>query len=586
MKAFSPSAAQLAAIESEKELVLVIAGPGSGKTATLIRRIQRLVEGGCNPRLIVAITFTNAAAAEITKRLKCSACGGSGYCETGVEGPHGQREMMPCDCHGQDFRLGYVGTLHGYLLRLLKEHGSVIGLPRKLSVIDEAAGKAILAQIIAEMNYSGSVKAAEEACGLNLLFRPPTRPLDKPERLAVAYHTKLIENGILNFDSILTYGFEVVSRLRESGKLLAAHLFVDEFQDSSDLDAAIYRTLPAANKFFVGDLDQSIYSFRGGNCENILALSRHPDCEVVIMEENFRCGSVICDAANAVIAHNEKRVAKRTISATGSAGSAALLPANDEQQEFYTMAQMCGEALRGGSNGVAVLCPTNALVEKASLALMAAGVPVKARKRTEKPKDWSRCRAALALLANPFNDVLARLWIEQEQGADEARRAVASQWAGDFKPLNEIASCLRLPTDTELARVPDALAGLGVGMESVEMVRDAIAKMTDGSVSDLTLALAAGDFGGEEIGDGVVVTTLHSAKGREWDSVWLLACNEGILPRKDDERLEEARRLFFVGVTRARERLVISSAANRLPPFKRQPVPFAVSRFIEESNIK
>ncbi len=251
---------QKLAIESDHQNILVIAGPGSGKTAVIVARIQRLIASGHAAKGMVAITFTNSASGELMRRLP------------GVA-------------------LGYVGTLHGFVLHLLKRSGLYDGW----AVIDRDESEAELRKVldkkariteVRELIKLGPKHAAAALCGKN-----------RPSALcACAYFQHLEQNGLLDFDGILRAGESFIANSIVNG---IDFLFVDEFQDTGTLDARIYELLRpfVGNWFVVADSDQSIFGFRGSQVRNVLDLAKRKSTLLIRLEECFRFGPAIAKAA-------------------------------------------------------------------------------------------------------------------------------------------------------------------------------------------------------------------------------------------------------------------------------------------------
>lgn len=223
---FTPDHQQLLAIDSEHSKILVLAGAGSGKTATTIARIKRLIDSGTSPLAIVAITFTNKAANEMETRL------------------------------GQS--IGFCGTIHSFVLQLVQSHRHVLGYQSQVTVIDETEQDRILKDISRVHKYSGTKKEVKDLIDLGIPVLPP-RPT-KPMLVCKDYYDTLIRSNIIDMDSILVLGAELFTRFPQisiicSGQAVS-HFFVDELQDCSDIDAHIFAQLPIENRFFVGDGDQ------------------------------------------------------------------------------------------------------------------------------------------------------------------------------------------------------------------------------------------------------------------------------------------------------------------------------------------
>jgi DNA helicase-2/ATP-dependent DNA helicase PcrA len=568
------NAEQTAAATSTAPHIVVAAGAGAGKTRTLIARIHHLIASGIKPADIAVITYTNAAANEIVRRLN-------------------NRPVTMADLAGpQDasvrpvYRLGYCGTLHGFMLRLLRQLGNKIGLPRDLSVVSEAQRLEILSDVVLEMGWKGSEKAAAEAIKVNPLLNRAGKPpgLPKAMLLAASYHRRMLENGLLDFDSILAYGRTVLDFAEPMVAPLGKHLLVDEFQDASDADDAIYEALPIANKFFVGDPDQSIYGFRGGNPQNFMRRAAMPGTALFYLEKNFRCGVQICAAANLLILNNRDRLPKHTTPvAVHDSSCVKLVAAKDEAAELAGLTQALAsmDGLSSGA-GVAVLCRTNAQARRIADHLTGCGIPVAQKAARQDPPDWPLVRQYIALLCNPDNDLLAYQWLKGVGGEDAAKAAQRKALA-KLTTINRAGQYWTTPT---LAALPDALAKQSGGWrEAIERVRACMAELPEGSgIAELALALAQDDPRGEETGSGVVVTTLHSAKGREWDVVFLPGWFECNVPLKNNDEAEE-RRLAFVGVTRAKQSLIVSYPKEVCSPWTGEVEQTTPSRFIKEAGL-
>lgn len=560
------NAEQTAAATSKAEHIVVAAGPGAGKTRTLVARIHHLIAEGVRPGDIVVITYTNAAAAEICKRVAAYAP---------------PTAVLNVERMTLGVRLGYCGTLHGFMLRMLRQFGSKIGLPSELAVVSEQQRLDILADVVLEMGWKGSEKAAEEAIKVNPLLNRNGKPpgLPKAMLLAASYHRRMLENGLLDFDSILAYGRVVL----DYAPSVARHLLVDEFQDASDADDDIYTALRITNKFFVGDPDQSIYGFRGGNPANFIRRSATPGTSLFYLEKNFRCGVEICAAANRLILHNPARLPKQTLPVEVHDSSCVKVAAcKDEASELAVLSQAIMD-IDGGLSDVAVLCRTNALVKRIADHLEGLGVPVARKTERNAPPDWQLIRQYIALLCNPDNDLLAYQWLKNVAGLDAAK-------AAKRRALEKLTTINRAgqywTATTTLANLPDALAKQSGGWrEGIERVRQCIAELPEGSgLPELALALAQDDSRSDEVGQGVTVTTLHSAKGREWDVVFLPGWVEGMVPSKRGDEAEE-RRLAFVGITRARHSLVISWPKEATDPWTGAVADTERSRFVKEAGL-
>lgn len=543
---------QKKAVASDHPMMLVMAGPGSGKTRTLIWRIQNLLLFKCRPECIVAITFTNAAADEIQSRLG-------------------------------DVRLNYVGTIHGYVLRLLNQFGSDIGFTGKITVMDEAQAEEFLIDQIAFANVKGTRKAidAELAAG------PPMYPANPMALFAFNYFQALKRANMVSYDALLWFGIELFASERAPDLEPVKYLFVDEYQDSGALLVRLCNKFPIRNRCYVGDPDQSIYSFTGGDVQHINALSHSADTEVIALQENFRCARVICEAAQSLIEHNANRYPKITESATGELGEVTLNTWNDATAEVVgiglAIQQISIESPEALSD-VAVLVRTNELVEHFTN-FLGKEFALRQKKYEKMPPDWRRCVLLLSVMVNPRNNYLAQKWVMAKHGPEIGKKA-------GLRALKEKTSInsifLNFSTELAVADVPKKLAGEDIGTESICAVNEVLAKLSPGAtLSDLLFHIRSGEMHKEEIGQGVTVTTIHSAKGREWGTVFLPALEQHVIPgQRAEPNTEEERRLLFVGITRAKRRLILSWAKKRIRKWgARGPMESEPCQFLKEVKL-
>lgn len=562
------TAQQREAITTDAHRVLVLAGPGSGKTATTVARIHHLIYAcGTTPSEIVAITFTNAAARELEERI-----------------------AKEC---GDDVKLGYVGTLHGFCLRMLKEHGGFLGYGSRISIISPESAEDLL---VSKAKTLGCKTPIKELLKLKGAGRPPRGQRLSGNQVVIAnYFDDLRDAGIVDFDVLLTEALRLFRDVVGSFSFNFRHLFVDEVQDSSATDWEIYDALVIENKFFVGDPDQAIYAFRGGDVSEMLArCSTH---KVIALEENFRSRSEICQAAQNLIEYNKDRVPKRTWSVKGHGGEVAYhfgkMNEGEELSAVYRSIVQFTQALADKeptiTPSIAVLARTNAIATSFRKGLAASGIPVVAVQTSGLPKDWPVVRALVEFLSNPENDTLAQfllIALYEKKGASpkEAREAVhaakrAANAAG--KTLNR--ANLGFERRENCADIAQILVKENISAESRMLVAEQLKEVGAGaSVLDLSLALAQVKGINQESGEGVECMTIHASKGREFDAVFVVGAEEKILPSNwGGATIEEERRLAYVAITRARSLLVITSSATRATPWGALGAQ-TPSRFIQE----
>jgi len=524
----------------------ILAGAGSGKTKTLVECTKYWNQHGVPASQMVVITYTNGGASELVGR--------------------------------SNLKFHFCGTLHAFLLRLLQRFGFVIGLATPLTVMDDEQRKEMIEEAKKQAGYKGKVCDFEDALALGPYGQNVSRVL-KPQNLAaLAYYQRIAKAQLVDHDTILHYGLKLLRSLPPD-TLPVTHLFVDEYQDTAPIDDSIYDFMPVTHRFRCGDPDQSIYKFRGASVDNIVDLTKRDDVEVLLLEENYRCDETICHAAQQLIEHNENRPPKRTVSTTGETGKIIFAPHVEERDELVWLARTIN-ALPDPSQ-VAVLVRFNRLVERIAFGLEGFGVDVQKVEADRLPEDWGKALRFLQLLDNPDNNDLAYRWLCAVQGERAAKEAKVKAIRANTS-IN--ATNMRFQTNLALAEVPQVLAVNGYTRDSVERIKGAIALLPeDASISELLLSFRNEERAPAEV-KGVFVGTIHSAKGREWDNVFLPAFEEGMLPSlSKSASIEEERRLAYVAMTRARHHLYLSCVQNRADLYRPVQNKMQRSRFIDEA---
>ncbi len=593
--------------------LLVLAGAGSGKTRVIAHRIAYLVASGVDARRIVAVTFTNKAAGEMGQRVAAILAGRRG----------GGRPPLVATFHATCARIlraeiQHLGYPRSFVIydeddrrALVRECYHELGLDERA-----LAPAAAIAGISRAKNQLRGPEDVREAA------RGP-READVA-RLYTRYAARLRELGALDFDDLL--GLTVELFARHPGVLgyyqeLWRYVLVDEYQDTNAAQYRLLRQLTAVhrNLCVVGDPDQSIYRFRGADLRNILDFERDfPGCRVVRLEQNYRSTGRILEIAAAVIAHNQARKEKSLWTENARGDPARLFRARDEAEEALWVARTVAEVSATGRSldGVAVLYRMNAQSRVLEDAFRVAGLPyhIVGSVRFYERKEVKDALAYLRLVTNPADDLAFR-------------RALAVPPRGigrtTLTRLEELASAGGAPLLATAARPGMALPGRA-GRALREFVRlveqltavaagpgplgQRVATVIDGAglrealrregtaeaegrrenLDELIVAAEefaarpeGGDLGAfldsvaliadvdelEDVRAVVTLMTLHSAKGLEFPVVFLTGLEEGVFPHgralEDDEGIEEERRLAYVGLTRAKEQLFLSYAAER-----------------------
>jgi DNA helicase II / ATP-dependent DNA helicase PcrA len=533
---------------------VAVAGPGSGKTSTLVGRIKCLLLTQPEPVNIVAITFTNKAAAEIQKRLG-------------------------------ETKLGYLGTLHGWCLRLIQKHGTILGYGETVTILADDDTDAILAEVAASCNCKTPVSKLKELRDKQGIVSRPRTP---QEIVLSRYAQRLRSESAVDFGLLLTDALQLVKIPAVQDALGIDFLFVDEFQDSGPEDYAIYQTIPVRNKFFVGDPDQAIYGFRGGRLENILELCEAPDTTVIPMEGNYRSLTTICEAAQKLIEHNAQRYAKQTVAIRTGRRAIRVAQVETEYDEIRQIAGWCRTHLDLGNvapEEIAILARRNDTVNAIASELKASGLPVR-----EKPKvsDENRhVRACIEVMRNPDSNFATAKYIAARKGPErlaEIRRLSRLESMPLFEYIrgDEYFELCRPAWGDELLQ---KLTRLGFNKADLQPVQQAMRRISNPDLGLLSLALQSDEP--EDTGAGLTVTTIHGAKGLEFEHVWVAAADQETIPGRSD--VEEERRLFYVAITRAKDELVISTRKCRKVQFNpKMPItlePCTPSQFIKEAGL-
>lgn len=522
MKTQTPS--QERATLSTSARTVVIAGPGSGKTATLVERYLRHQEGKN-----AIITFTANAAKELVSRIESR--GG----------------VKPWFC----------GTLHAFALRL-------VCLEKPVAVLDEETADALLLQVRDELRCKESMKSLRECISKNAYKTGLAATVGE------RYVRTLAQNGCTDYDRLLIDALDLLQRV----PLELNHLYIDEFQDASEADYAIYEAIHARHRFYVGDPDQAIFRFRGGDNAILLReAERYPD-DVVLLEDNFRSTYEVCQAAQRLIERNVERVNKATKTRVFHSGSVEQLTFPTETEEMAFLIGHVRKILPEETLGVLVRygeCRT-----RVTDSLVAAGVIERPQKEKD-PHDWRLTLLTLQLMEAPGNELLAFRWLSEKFGESVAieRR---KECRHERYPLRVLL---------EGSTIQQTLMNAGVGRESMSRVLNAMeSAMLTGSFTPAQLVVALRElFHTEEKAQRIRVMTLHGSKGLEFDHVVLPYFEDGLIPgtagrvRGD---CEEERRLAYVGLTRARSTVVITNGRMRRGLWKPGFESTVPSRFADE----
>lgn len=637
--------AQRQSVEIVDGPVLVLAGPGSGKTRVLTFRIAYLLEDIRLPASnILAVTFTNKAAREMRERLEK------------IVGEEKMRDLA-------------IGTFHAICARFLRRDGEAVGLAPGFVIYDSDDQGKLVGDIIHELNINDKVykpgqvlaaisKAKNELIGPDE-YLPATYWHEAIARIYKRYQAKLLENNAVDFDDLLVY---TVQLLRDNPNILAryqrryVYVHVDEFQDTNMAQYLIVKLLAGKyrNIFCVGDEDQSIYMWRGADYRNVLRFrDDFPDAKVFLLEQNYRSTQTILDVAQSVIRRNPTRTDKKLWTENAQGIPIEIIEAYDDREEPQLVAQEINRLLAQGKykpKDFAVFYRTRAQSRILGEEFFRRGIPYKVigARGFYELREVKDLLAYLRLLHNPrdsvsFNRILnvptrgigkrthqdlvqvaeklnvspvvaLKLLKDDGELPPAADGEVRFPFANHFDSrsrrallsfYNIMVELNALKDQVTLTQLFDAVVEK-IGYE--EHVKDGtregedrwnnvveLRKATDEHSSlDPTAALAefletaalVSDVDAHDENEGIVVLmTLHMAKGLEFPIVFITGMEEGIFPhsRSFDEpnEMEEERRLAYVGITRAKEKLYLVYAFRR-SSFGNVSEPAEPSRFLAD----
>jgi DNA helicase-2/ATP-dependent DNA helicase PcrA len=588
--------AQYEAVMTERGPVLVIAGAGSGKTRTLVFRVARLVETGVRPQRILLLTFTRRAAAEMLDR---AALVGDPRC-----------------------RLVPGGTFHAVAHRILRRYATRLGYPENYTVVDREDAESILKELRDEVGGKGS-RLPKKATLANVLSKTINVGLDVSgaldryyphliehqadlEAIALRYEAYKRDMGLMDFDDLLVNLWRLLSDRPEVGERVAAQydfLMVDEYQDTNHLQAAIVRLLARDhdNVMVVGDDSQSIYSFRGARFRNIIEFPElFPGARLIKIEQNYRSTQPILDLTNHIIAGAAESYTKCLFTDQREGPKPRLIRTVDEKHQSRLVINQIKDLITQGlaPDNIAVLMRASFHSFDLEVELAAAGMTyVKVGgfkflelahvkdllchlRVTVNPRDFYSWQRILRLIegvgpgrSQRIIQHLARLGPEagylealgtaplgsKLKGILDLQRVLTEMAAPGLSPLEVVEKAYEYYEPLLRQHHPDDYPKRMRDLEHlVSLVHD------QDSLDEFVSQVALDPPVSEPTPEGaakLTLSTIHSAKGLEWEAVFIIWAAEGRFPspyaEHDPEELEEERRLLYVAATRARRHLTI-----------------------------
>ncbi len=592
--------------------LLIIAGAGSGKTSVLTRRIGYLIEAKrVAPWCILAITFTNKAAAEMRERVEK------------LVGPY-----------AKDI---WVATFHATCVRILRRDIDKLGYDKGFTILDgsdqvTAIKRSLAAQNVDAKKFEPRAVLAQISHYKNMLTSPAKAQdqAQNPYEAQIAklyedYQKRLRAQNSLDFDDLIVKTVQLLESdptVRAFYHAKFQYILVDEYQDTNHSQYRLVKLLTseANNLCVVGDSDQSIYRWRGADIGNILSFEEDfPDAKVILLEQNYRSTQTVLDAANAVIEHNEGRPKKNLWTQNDQGTPIRVYQAYNEQDEArYIVSEIVRKTKEEGIalDDVAILYRANAQSRALEEAFLLSGVNYRVFGGIKfyERKEIKDLLSYLRLLVNPDDDLsfarvinvpkrgIGATTVEKITGIanltgrsmfsvilDDAHKQVISR---SLKGIQEFVSLY----DRFVAQIPYLSVAELIeqvitqsGYERMLLAEDSIEAQTRlenmqelisvakeyekrdpeggllGFLSDVALVADAEQEGGNH--EGVTLMTLHSAKGLEFPIVFLPGMEEGVFPHQrslaEASELEEERRLCYVGITRAKKELYLTRASMR-----------------------
>ena len=591
--------------------MLVLAGPGSGKTSVIVNRTEYLcTEGKVDPSHILVVTFSRAAAKEMKERFLAF----TGKSRTQVS----------------------FGTFHGIFYGILKQAYRL----GPANIISEKEKYAMLQQIIAERSPSQAsegdflediAREISDIKGNNLDIRnyySASCPDEVFRQIFNDYRKMMSDRRKLDFDDMILFCYRL---FKERPDVLAAwqkkfrYILVDEFQDINKLQYEIVRmlALPENNLFVVGDDDQSIYHFRGARPEIMLNFKKdYPDAREVLLDVNYRCSGNVLAASSRLIKNNRRRYEKKLTTVNPPGRDVRCLTFENPPEEYRYVVDSVRKAAGEGEDyaSCAVLFRTNLEAEGLVQKLMEFQIPFVMKEQLPNIFDHWICRDMLAYMHLAAGDNDRKYFVrimnrpnryisrEAASGRDVSIRSLLAYYSDKEYMLDRLTT---MSTDLRIIKTLSPYAAINfirkkVGYEEYlqdhaiyrkinpEELTETLNRVQESAKGMKNLAewedymeeyrrlLEEQSRAQEEIPDGVVISTLHRAKGLEFKKVFILNVNEGSIPYRKavlPEALEEERRLLYVGMTRAKEELTLCSVKRQ---YEKSMDP---SRFLEETGL-
>ncbi|ADD69154.1 UvrD/REP helicase [Denitrovibrio acetiphilus DSM 12809] len=615
--------AQYEAVTTTEGPLLVLAGAGTGKTRVITYRIAHLINNMRVPsRNILAVTFTNKAAGEMKERI-----------------------LKLVDYEDADI---WIGTFHSICLRLLRRDPEKAGLEPGFGILDQDDRLATIRDIIKNLNIDHKKYPPKKYMNTISTYKN-TRPYvdgKKPEELLhmfadvfAAYQQRLKDQKLVDFDDMLALTIRMFKNHPDTVgyyKELFRYILVDEYQDTNDIQFLFLHLLAGldGNLCVVGDDDQSIYGWRGADIRNILEFDTiFKGTKIIRLLENYRSRPQILQAANKLIRNNKLRKGKDLVAARDEGGLVQVLPVSRETDEAEFVIDQVNKYLEEGVKGseIAILYRTNGQSRNFEVLLNRQGVAYKVIGSVGfyQRREIKDILSYLRLFDNPYDSVSFRRSVKAPPRGigdttinkitdyasgngisileavyamnDQLRGAQKESFRGYLKIFNELAACLKVSEMVKTVMDMTDYSGYVKRYEDEQEAERRISNIeelynaavsfensnSDAMITDFLAATAIATSSDEPADSCVQLMTIHSAKGLEFESVFLTGLENGLFPLhgslEEPDELEEERRLCYVGVTRAKQNLHMTYASTRMVYGKYMPQSRSV--FLDEMGI-
>lgn len=594
--------------------ILVMAGAGSGKTRVLTTRVAYLIEQGVSPYNILAITFTNKAAKEMKERIYDLI---------------GDNQIQ-------------VSTFHSFGLRLIRENYQLLGYNKNFTIIDSDDSNSIIKKILKELNIDENVKSIKNAISSNKneLITPfeyekyvQTDFDEVVLKVYERYERKLKQSNCVDFDDLLLLPImlfrkepEVLKKAQEKYK----YILIDEYQDTNEAQYILAKMISAKYKNIcvVGDDSQSIYSWRGSNYKNILNFEKdYPDCEVILLEQNYRSTKKIIESSNILIKNNTVRKDKNLWTLNSSGEDIVYYQAINEIDEARYVVNQIHELLNKGEklSEIAVLYRTNAQSQNFEKELLLSNIPYKivGSFYFYNRREIKDLMCYLKLIYNTYDDhsLLRIINVPKRKIGKVTIENLVNKANLENKPIYEVINSGKelefkkliehfreIKDELTLTQLVDLVleeSGLReeiinsneleseLRLENLEEFKTITSQFEEkyGIISleeflaEVSLVSDISEYRNND--NAVTLMTIHLAKGLEFNNVFVVGLEEGLFPHFNavtNSEIEEERRLCYVAITRAKKRLFLVNALKRTLYGITKENP--ISRFINELNLK